>query len=179
MPTKKDHVLKAWLPANGVFGRDWMVKTLTYSTDWSIDGFTICQQYMKMIETRSWRKLVTEGVSLKGASCPWHFTVSDFSASWLLSGVQHCSTTQFFCDIPPIYIPETTEEAKHALKPLKLWAKINLSSCKLFLSGIFSQQWKLSDTENWYQKSMVILWLYLIMCFKSLWNWFEGGIGKL
>jgi hypothetical protein len=36
----------------------------------------------------------------------------------------------------------------YALKPLKLWAKTNLSFLKLFSSGIMSQQQKVTKKKN-------------------------------
>jgi hypothetical protein len=67
------------------------------------------------------------------------FTLSPpllLSTSWPSLGEQLSSAMPWLHDVLPHYNSETTKPADHRLKPLKPCTQINLSSFKLFLSGI-------------------------------------------
>jgi hypothetical protein len=91
-------------------------------------------------------KWVTEGVPLIGISCPQfllisllpgHHEVSNYAQPWY-SAIMRCLTTGL----------KTMEPDNHGLALLKLWASINLSSFKLFLSGICQAM------KNWLTQSL-------------------------
>jgi hypothetical protein len=79
-------------------------------------------------------------VPWKDISCPWAFPVT----SLCLLAAMRWETLVFhaFChNVLPHHRPKIMEPVNHRLKSLKLWAKINPSSLKLFSLIWSSQQW--------------------------------------
>lgn len=71
---------------------------------------------------------------------------------------------------------KTMETSNYGLKPLKPQAKIYIFLILIFQTFCHSNR-NLSN-RNWCQEMELLLWLYLIMWFKGLCEWFWGGICK-
>jgi hypothetical protein len=83
-------------------------------------------------EVGHWRR------ALGAVSCPMYFLSI---IKWVDSAI--CSRH----DVLPHHGSVSTAWRRWELKPLRLWAKVNLFSFKLFLSGILPQAWrKLANT---------------------------------
>jgi hypothetical protein len=95
---KKTHMLKAWLPDSG-----------------AIKGM------LESLGCRAlWKKIRSLGVFLWWGY--WEHNISSSSSLYFLAAM---ISTMIYC----ITIgPKTMESSYHRLKPLKLWAKINVSS---------------------------------------------------
>jgi hypothetical protein len=102
----KAHVLKAWFPVCGTIGRWWKL--------WEVGP--------------GGRKLGHWGCAFEGGIVNPSPSCSFLFASPLQWGEQDSSAVCSCHDVLCCHSPKVTGPSDHGLKPLKLWAKINLSS---------------------------------------------------
>jgi hypothetical protein len=76
--------------------------------------------------------------------------------SWLSQSEQFSSTVSFSYDELLYHRLKNREPSDHGLKPLKLWAKINPSSLRLFFSALF-----VIGIDNWLTQRSLFYFLFL------------------
>jgi hypothetical protein len=113
----KAHVLKAWPPIHDIIGRWWNFRK------WSLVGGHWAHELEEDIRT---------------AAPPLPFSLA---SNW--DEVTASPPIHSFFDLLLTPNPKAMRSSDHVLKPLKAWAKINLSFYKLMVSSILSQWWEI------------------------------------
>lgn len=137
------HVLQAWVSMQQcskvrVWGSDWIMRALPLSVAWSTGRPIIQCHYCVLVETWGGRALLEKQLSrgrlLKDVSCPWPLPAS-FCFLPAINWVTLSSTHPRCRDILPHLQPKAMDPTNLALKSLKLWGKINLSSFSLSVTA--------------------------------------------